>query len=297
MPTVLIVDDSPVDRALAAGLLEKASIEVSHAGDGREALEKISQDPPDLVLTDLQMPHIDGLELVDQIRQDHPLIPVVLMTSKGSEEIAVESLRRGASSYVPKKVLAQELVPTIQSILAVAIPRRARSELMLSMTGCRFEFELANRYSLIPGLVRFLEERAVQMGLCDEMEAVRLSVALQEALVNALYHGNLELDSKLREQDLEAYHDAAEERAELDPYKDRRIRVEATVSRDRAVFVIADEGPGFDPATLPDPTAPPNLEKVSGRGVMLMRTMMDEVRFNEEGNQVTLVKRREVLSP
>jgi anti-sigma regulatory factor (Ser/Thr protein kinase) len=58
-----------------------------------------------------------------------------------------------------------------------------------------------------------------------------------------------------------------------------------------ATFVIQDEGPGFDPASLPDPTDPENLDKVSGRGLLLMRTFMDEVSYNDRGNQVTMIKR------
>jgi anti-sigma regulatory factor (Ser/Thr protein kinase) len=58
-----------------------------------------------------------------------------------------------------------------------------------------------------------------------------------------------------------------------------------------AVCVIRDEGTGFDRATLPDPTDPAQLEKASGRGLVLMRTFCDEVNFNEAGNEVTLVKR------
>ena len=58
-----------------------------------------------------------------------------------------------------------------------------------------------------------------------------------------------------------------------------------------AVFVVRDEGPGFDPNSLPDPTDPENLLKPSGRGIMLIRTFMDAVSFNEKGNEVTMVKR------
>ncbi|MEM8681572.1 MAG: ATP-binding protein, partial [Planctomycetota bacterium] len=58
-----------------------------------------------------------------------------------------------------------------------------------------------------------------------------------------------------------------------------------------AEFVIEDEGPGFDPTRLPDPTDPANLERVSGRGVLLMRTFMDEVEYSERGNRVILRKR------
>ena len=67
--------------------------------------------------------------------------------------------------------------------------------------------------------------------------------------------------------------------------------MKAKLCREEAVFVVQDEGPGFDPSSLPDPTEPANLERVSGRGVLLMRTFMDEVSYNQVGNEVTLVKR------
>ena len=66
----------------------------------------------------------------------------------------------------------------------------------------------------------------------------------------------------------------------------------AHFQEDEARFVIRDEGPGFDPRTLPDPTDPENLLKPSGRGVMLIRTFMDAVAFNETGNEITMIKRQ-----
>lgn len=83
-----------------------------------------------------------------------------------------------------------------------------------------------------------------------------------------------------------------EERRNAAPYKSRKIHVSVSVASDRGEFVIRDEGPGFDPSELPDPTAPTNLEKPSGRGLLLMRTFMDDVAYNSQGNQVTLVKHR-----
>ena len=66
----------------------------------------------------------------------------------------------------------------------------------------------------------------------------------------------------------------------------------ATLTRDEATFLVRDEGLGFDPSTLPDPTDPANLGKVSGRGLLLIQTFMDHVEHNATGNQITMVKRR-----
>jgi anti-sigma regulatory factor (Ser/Thr protein kinase) len=130
------------------------------------------------------------------------------------------------------------------------------------------------------------------MRICDEADRTRIGVALEEALVNALYHGNLEVGSELRGEDDEAYRGLILERLNQPPYRDRRIHVEVKISRENAIFVIRDEGSGFDPSSLPDPTDPVNLEKASGRGLLLMRTFMDEVTYNDRGNAVILTKRR-----
>jgi len=63
------------------------------------------------------------------------------------------------------------------------------------------------------------------------------------------------------------------------------------LTKDEATFIIRDEGAGFDPNDLPDPTAPENLIRASGRGILLIRTFMDDVCFNDKGNEITMVKR------
>ena len=293
MTTVLVVDDSAVDRRLVGGLLEKdPDLMLKYAVDGADALEKIEQEPPDLVVTDLVMPEVDGLTLVATVKNKHPLIPVILITSKGSEELAVQALEGGAASYVPKHTLGKRLLETIRNVLAVSSRRRSHSRLMGSMTNSNCSFELENDSALIGPLISYVQEDCDHMHLCDDAESTRVGVALEEALANALYHGNLEVDSELRERDDATYWQLAEERSKQDPYKDRRVRVTVKLSRDEAVFVIQDDGAGFDPSTLPDPTDPANLEMASGRGILLMRTFMDEVHYNETGNMVTLIKRR-----
>src|SRR4051794_39865636 len=99
--TILVVDDVAVDRRLVGQLVEKITgLRVLYASNGKEALEMVKRSLPLAILTDLQMPKMDGLELVEEMRCLHPGIPVVLMTALGSEEIAVEALKSGAASYL-----------------------------------------------------------------------------------------------------------------------------------------------------------------------------------------------------
>lgn len=107
------------------------------------------------------------------------------------------------------------------------------------------------------------------LGRCgyDADTAFGVKLALEEALANAVKHGNRNNTAK-------------------------RIVVRYHVALERTVIMVRDEGPGFSPRTVPDPTAEENLERPSGRGIMLMQSYMTKVRFNRQGNEVWLLKER-----
>jgi CheY-like chemotaxis protein/anti-sigma regulatory factor (Ser/Thr protein kinase) len=290
---VLVVDDAEIDRRLAGSLIEKdTSWKVLYAASGPEALELIEREKPSVILTDLMMHGMGGLELVDAIRTRYPQVPVILITSKGSEEIAIQALKRGAASYVPKKSLLTDLVETLEQVLAAAQTDRQHQRLLGCLAQLESRFVLENDRSLIPPLIAYFQEQMARLQLCEQATRVRVGVAVEEALLNAIVHGNLEVSSELRQHDDAAYHRLAEERRHLPPYRERHVHLRATLSRNEAVFVVRDEGPGFDPASLPDPTDPENLELTSGRGLLLIQTFMDEIAYNRSGNELTMIKRR-----
>lgn len=292
MTTVLVVDDSAFDRKIAGVILEAAETTVNYAENGEDALKQMEEFLPDVVLTDLQMPVMDGLELVGAIKKQHAAIPVILVTREGSEEIAVEALRTGASSYVPKRNLKRDLIQALEMVLSARASDRERelARDLLQHTECYYVF--GYEAGAPKALIRDLQEQLSRLDGCKDIDRLRVGTALAEALANAIDHGNLELDSALRHEDLMTYRTVGDERATQEPYRDRRVHVTARVTPGEARFVIRDEGPGFNPANLPDPTDPENLTKPSGRGVMLIRTFMDDVTFNDTGNEVTMVKRR-----
>ena len=291
---ILVVDDAATDRALAGTLVKDAGWEVTFAEDGEQALAQIEQAAPNAVLTDLRMPKLDGLQLVEQVRRSHPRIPVILMTSYGSQEIAAKALRIGAVSYIPKDSLVKELAVVLHDVLATSgcgLKSVVRTEFAASES----TFQLGYETNSLASLVVHLQQGLAQLGFDDEADLIRVGTALAEALNNAVNHGNLELDSEMRETDDRAYNQLREVRIRQQPYCDRRVHVIQRLTSDEAVYVIRDEGAGFDPSKLPDPTDPENLMKVGGRGMLLIRTFMDEVRFNSTGNEITMIKRRQQL--
>lgn len=247
----------------------------------------------DLVITDLEMPGMSGLDLVTMLNMEKPFLPVLLTTAQGSEELAVEALQAGAASYVPKRNLAQTLVETIERTLSVAASEQQRLSFAKYVQRIAVELELTNDDTLLPQILQRIESPLLELGIVDDSSRMHIGVALDEALRNAIIHGNLEVPSSLREQDGgKPYMDMIQERLSDASFADRRVRVTLLANQDEASIVIADEGPGFDIDQLPDPNAPENWEDVSGRGLLLIRSFMDEVFHNESGNMITMVKRK-----
>jgi CheY-like chemotaxis protein/anti-sigma regulatory factor (Ser/Thr protein kinase) len=295
MTHVLVVEDSRTQALEIQFLLEDEGFTAAVAWNGREALKALARageaPVPDVVLTDLEMPEMNGLELVEAVRQKHPGLPVVLMTALGSEEIAVQALAKGAASYVPKRNLTQDIASTLHDVVSVAQAGRDQKLLMSCLAQTDLHFVLDSDPALVSPLIGHLEQQASGLLPGDRTERMRIGVALHEAVLNAIYHGNLEVSSDLRQEDERAFHALATARRQAPPYSGRRVHVHACLARNKAVYVVRDEGPGFDPSAMPDPSDPANLERVGGRGLMLIRTFMDEVAHNASGNQITMLKR------
>src|SRR3954471_20590695 len=131
---VLVVDDSSMDRHLAGAIVQKMEgWQPVFASGGHEALEMLAQSPPEVVLTDMLMPEMDGLQLVQAIRSKYPMVPVILMTAHGSEDVAIQALQKGAASYVPKKGLARDLADVLEQILSASKSRQSDARLLSRM--------------------------------------------------------------------------------------------------------------------------------------------------------------------
>jgi CheY-like chemotaxis protein/anti-sigma regulatory factor (Ser/Thr protein kinase) len=293
MAHVLVVDDSSLDRRVATRILEEIGLDVVPAVNGKDACEQLQRDQPDLVVTDMQMPEMDGLQLVQYVTDTHPSIPIILMTAFGSEELAVKALQIGAASYVPKQNLARDLVGTVKNVLAVARARHATRAMLGSMTRLESEYVLSNSLEGLDALIGYVKEQLRFMYLFGEHDILRIGTSLYEAIVNAIEHGNLELSSQHRELPSNEYRRLFEQRGLASPYRTRHVYLTSRFTRSSATFVVRDQGKGFDPSKLPNPTDPENVGRVNGRGLFLIRTFMDEVQFNETGNEITMILRRD----
>jgi serine/threonine-protein kinase RsbW len=131
----------------------------------------------------------------------------------------------------------------------------------------RIEFVIPSKIEWMHEVLSYLIERTARLGIIKPSTS-NIFVALDEAIANAIKHGN-----------------------KSDP--DKRIHIVAEINSEKATFTITDEGDGFDLKSIPNPTDPAHLMNPSGRGVMLIYHIMDEVHYNTRGNQIIMVKRPE----
>jgi CheY-like chemotaxis protein len=150
---------------------------VGHACDGEEALAFIRDQRPDIVVTDLLMPGMDGLELVRTLRKECPTLPVILMTGHGSEQVASEALRLGAASYVPKCRLAHDLVPTLLKVLDRSRTESRPERLVESLVFCDTGYVLDNDPELITSLVEHVQHCLSRIHFCDSASALQIGSA------------------------------------------------------------------------------------------------------------------------
>ncbi len=293
---ILVVDDALVERLLVEGLLRKnPNYRVESAENGKEALTKIERGSPDLVVTDLIMPEMDGLELVRTVRRRHPEIPVILMTAFGDESTAVEALEAGAASYVPKTEKAERLMATVVRVMEQAAADRSRQRLAQCVLEYHSRFALQNDRRLIRALVGQIQQVMAGMEFTDTVDRIRVCEALEEALLNAMYHGNLEvsreeLSAVVNELDEQLLDRLIHERCREPHIRDRKILVVVDVTTREARFVIRDEGRGFNAMFAMAEEQSDRIKRPRHRGMTLIRSLMDDVRYNKAGNELVLRK-------
>lgn len=293
MPSLLVINANSATRQTLLDLLSaQPDWESQSAASMSQGLDMLAAGVFEMVVADLQLVAEDEKANLAALMAGDAYRPVLLTGTDGTVDQVVGALHAGAAGFIHTNRLDNELVDHITRVLNAAKRNKTQARLLECMSSSTSQFELENDPTLLPALLVRFQASAAMFGVCDESDRTRIGMALEEALSNALYHGNLEVSSDLRQESLTRYYDMAADRREQSPYRERKIHITETLTAESATFVIRDEGPGFDTSNVHDDPDPDDLEAVSGRGLMLMKAFMDEVSYNEKGNEVTLVKYR-----
>lgn len=292
MPRILVADDVQGDRSLIVKLFNKRPFsDVIAVDNGHEVLKLLDAGPADVLLAASSLPDIDAETLLGEARRRQPTLPIVFLTREGPDETVVNVLHLGAASYVPRSRIARSVEDTVVRILSLCEKTALGTRLLDTMSASSTVFTLPGDPSLFSDVIHYLLELMDHYALLGSVDRISIGVAIQEALLNAWVHGNLEIQSSTKKAGFDAYDRLVEERRRAAPFCDRKIVVRSELDASVGRIDVQDEGRGFDVSTVPDPTLPENVARPSGRGLFLMRQFFDEVSYNATGNCVTLLKR------
>lgn len=274
MKRILVVDDDRTTRHLMQSLLKKAGYDVALCADGKEALETLGRDHFDLVLLDVWMPELTGLDVLSRMGQSLNMPPAIVMTTDDTPQTLLRAVREQAYDFVHKPVTAEPFLELIQATL-----ERKRERLPIEVVSARpnwvelivpCDMETAGR---IQNFLSILE--------ADLPEDVRCNVgqAFHELLLNAIEWGG-----------------------KLDPT--RKVRIAYVRTSRLLMYRIADPGKGFSfeglsHAAVGQPRDKPTVHadvreekgiRPGGFGLLMTSAMVDELVYNEKQNEVLFVK-------
>ena len=292
MSSLLLVEDSLTQATQIRLTLKKAGFDVYVAENGRLALDVLQTHEPDLVLTDLQMPEMDGLQLVDAVRRDHPHLPVVLMTSHGSDDIAIQALRHGAASYLPKSRLDHSMIDTLQDILESKRVADTKDRVQRCLVARSLEFRMENDPTLISSVATHVEQELEKADFGDDTVRMQVIVALRNALDHAMFFGNLALDPSTRLEGELIFREAAENQRAMPPFSKRSVWLTARIDDNEIRLIVRHEGEGTASIFLPETNGSADLEDPLQRSLILIQTFMDEISVDSSGRELTLIRKR-----
>ncbi|MGK5095151.1 response regulator [Deltaproteobacteria bacterium TL4] len=285
----LLVDDEPYIRDFLSKVLGRNSICTHQASNGQEALEVLKQQHIDLIITDVRMPFMDGIQLTRQVRKEYPEMPIVVLSGFTDEEMVIAALRGGANNFLNKPVDHHEFLHVILPLVAIIEQRRTQIfdyRLLQKLSG---EICLGNDLKAIPATVDFLVQHLKTGPYTSRLHG--LKIGLQEMLVNAIEHGNLAITNAEKEEALEkgTFEKLLQERLEVKEYQSRKVSIQYEFTPAKALFKIIDAGKGFDWLKFADEFGQSRLMAKSGKGILFARLYCDEVHYDEKGTQVSLV--------
>ncbi len=133
--TILLVDDEANLRATLTLILQREGYQTRAAANGREAIELLTSSKSDLILLDLKMPGIDGMQLLQEIHRLDPNIPVLILTANASLDMAVHAIRSGAQGYLLKPIEPEQIILRIREIFVEQQQLKRRQEIVKEIKG------------------------------------------------------------------------------------------------------------------------------------------------------------------
>lgn len=287
---VLVVEDDPFSRKYFKNIVSLSGFESFVAENGQEGLSVFKTHDPDVIICDIQMPVMDGLHMLEEVRARHSDAIVIMTTAFDSEEYAIKALELGANNYLKKPVHADNLRRLLSKYNNILKNRNIVSDMVVAVDRMHYRKSFKSGMEYVPMIVEHIIKDIED--LFDDSELIGVQLGLVELVANGVEHGNLNITYEEKSKAIEE--DKLEElyRSRLaDPeIAAKRITIEFSRDQEACQWIITDEGNGFDWQSVHSPLREEGITKLHGRGIFISRFQFDEMEYLEKGNMVRIRK-------
>lgn len=288
---ILIVEDDLASREYLRNAIEMEGHDYRIAVNGSEALDIFIDFKPELILCDIQMPVMDGLELLETVRSRKSNAIFVMLTAFSTEEYAIRAFHLGANNYIKKPIRQNELLDLLTKYERIIKNRRIGNPEIpgrLSMREMKLHFKSGD--GALPKVVDFLLGETGALFSNDEKISIELG--LMELITNAVEHGNLEISSSEKQvaQQNGEFEDLVQNKLKNTVLANREVSIHFVMNEEYCEWIISDEGNGFNWRDLQNNLQEDRLYDLSGRGIFICQFLFDEMEYLGNGNTVRVRK-------
>lgn len=288
---ILIVEDEDLVRDFLVEALIYEGFDVHGAMNGVEGLSLFVQFQPHVVITDIEMPKVDGFELLKAIRRRDSDVLVMMSTGNGSEESAIRALQLGANDYIPKPISLGKLLQILRKYEAILHARTLEQEILGMITNREFTMKIGNDIKRLPKIVDYLLQET--SSAIPQKQRLGVHLGLIELITNAVEHGNLGITGDEKGQALMENNllNLYAQRMVDEKYKDKKVTIHFNMNEEECEWTIYDEGEGFNWNEMLNPLLSEGLFELHGRGIFLSRLQFNEMEYLGTGNIVRIKKK------
>ena len=255
--------------------------------NGKDAIKEISKNIYNIIFLDNYLPDIEGIKILKRGMLQKDNFYVVFMTGDFHKKMIKETVKFGVNEILLKPFMLKEVNNIIERAANFFQSVTNFKDAVKKIEASEINIVTDNNFSIIKSLSKIIIRNVCDANFFDD--EMQLILAIYEAIANAIYHGNLELDSKLKEEEFERFFIEAKKKMNMSPYKNRKVFITSYFNKELFKVVVRDEGKGFDWKALINDFNK-GTELPYGRGFLIIFSVFDEVTWNEQGNEITLLK-------
>ncbi|MCW7488120.1 ATP-binding response regulator [Leptospira meyeri] len=287
---ILFVDDEDTIRELFWEYF-KDEFNVTLAADGQEALAISNQNTFDLIISDISLPKLNGIQFIQKLRADGNQTPFLVITGDSDIQIAIDVFRMGAVDFFLKPFRMEALRSRIKKFENADIDLNLlfnSGEIIQFSDDCKIK--LRPQIKKLNSYIAFIVKQILNSPLATQEDLISIKIVLYELLANAIEHGVAGVTYAEKQECLEANEDYFKLVDSRCAENNSFVFVEISMDDVGITIVIRDEGNGFAVSQIPNPVINPAANLVSGRGIFLAKMNIDSIVYNEKGNEVRFFK-------